>query len=65
MATQIDEVGGAFPWRWRIMVVGNAERYVSIGQNSKNVYSRTNWDDGIQSCIGAAPEGVSGKHRAG
>ena len=37
MATQIDEVSGAFPWRWRIMVVGNAERYVSIGQNSKNV----------------------------
>ena len=37
MATQIDEVGGAFPWRWRIMVVGNAERDVSIGQNSKNV----------------------------
>jgi hypothetical protein len=64
MATQIDEVSGAFPWRWRIMVVGNAERDVSIGQNSKNV-CRVPWDDGIQSCIGAAPEGVSGKHRAG
>ena len=38
MASKIDEVSGAFPWRWRIMVVGNAERYVSIGQDSQNIW---------------------------
>ena len=53
MATQINEVCGAFPWRWRIMVVGNAERYVSIGQNSKNV-CRVPTGMTEFSCIGAA-----------
>ena len=38
MAAQIDEVRSAFPWRWRIMVIRNTKRYISIGQDSKNVW---------------------------
>jgi hypothetical protein len=37
---RIDEVGGAFPWRWRIVVVGNAERYVPIGQILESVWRK-------------------------
>ena len=59
MPTQINEVSSALPWSWRIVVIGNTERYISIGQHaSKNVVARTNWDDGIQSCIGGAQEEV-------
>jgi hypothetical protein len=38
MTTQIDEVRSAFPRGWRIVVIGNTERYVSIGQHAKNVW---------------------------
>jgi hypothetical protein len=64
MTTQIDEVRSAFPRGWRIVVIGNTERYVSIGQHAKNVW-RTSWDDGIQSCIGGAQEEASGRSQAG
>jgi hypothetical protein len=37
LAMRIDEVGGAFPWRWRIVVVGDAARYVPIGQILESV----------------------------
>ena len=38
MTTQIDEVRGAFPRGGGIVVIGNTERYVSIGQHAKNVW---------------------------
>ena len=38
MATQINEVSGAFPWGWRIVVIANTERDVSIAQHAKNVW---------------------------
>ena len=38
MSAQIDEVSSAFPWRGRIMVIGNTERYVSVRQHAKNVW---------------------------
>ena len=36
MSAQIDEVSSAFPWRGRVVVIGNTERYVSIRQRAKN-----------------------------
>jgi hypothetical protein len=36
-ATQINEVSGAFPWGWRIVVIANTERDVSVAQHAKNV----------------------------
>ena len=38
MTTQIDEVSGAFPGGWRIVVIGNTERYVSIREHAKNIW---------------------------
>ena len=38
MPTQIDEVSSALPWSWRIVVIGNTERYISICQHAKNVW---------------------------
>ena len=38
MATQINEVSGAFPWGWRIVVIANTERDVSVAQHAKNVW---------------------------
>jgi urease accessory protein UreF len=40
IAVRIDEVGGAFLWRWRIVVVGNAVRYVPIGQILESVWRK-------------------------
>ena len=38
MAPQVDEVSSEFPWSGRIMVVGDAERYVSIRQHAKDLW---------------------------
>jgi hypothetical protein len=38
MSAQIDEVSSAFPGGGRIMVIGDTQRYVSIGQHAKNIW---------------------------